>query len=173
MSRSGWSPPRRRRATPVIAFERGAIGEAIVDGVTGFLVTPGDIGSAADAVERARCRAERRAHATRHLDLERSLDSHEQLYRRLVGALRPGPFVAESQHWLAGRQVVTGASAVASEPPPPRRLRRPAPTPFAARDSEALDRLAARIRGSGGEATPAPTDVRRADEVERLFGLDR
>ena len=41
---------------------------------------------------------------------------------------------------------------------------------LAARDSEALDRLAARIRGSGGEATPAPTDVRRADEVERLFG---
>jgi NAD(P)-dependent dehydrogenase (short-subunit alcohol dehydrogenase family) len=40
---------------------------------------------------------------------------------------------------------------------------------LAARDSEALDRIAGRIREGGGEATPAPADVSRADEVERLF----
>ena len=60
----------------------------IVDKVTGFLVRPGEIGSAADAVSRASrlSRAECRAHATGHLDLERSLDAHEQLYRHLSGA---------------------------------------------------------------------------------------
>jgi NAD(P)-dependent dehydrogenase (short-subunit alcohol dehydrogenase family) len=40
---------------------------------------------------------------------------------------------------------------------------------LAARDREALDGVAARIRNSGGEATPAPTDVGRVDDVERLF----
>ena len=37
--------------TPVVAFDRGAIGEVIVDEGTGFLVAPDDIGAAADAVE--------------------------------------------------------------------------------------------------------------------------
>jgi UDP-glucose:tetrahydrobiopterin glucosyltransferase len=92
---AGWDEPfgmvaaeAQACGTPVVAFERGAIGEVIVDGVTGFLLPPGDIGSAADAVGRASglSRAECRTHATRHLDLERSLDAHEQLYRRLVGA---------------------------------------------------------------------------------------
>ena len=41
---------------------------------------------------------------------------------------------------------------------------------LAARDREALDRIAGRIRESGGEATPAPTDVSRPDDVDRLFG---
>jgi hypothetical protein len=56
--------------------------------VTGFLVAPGEIGSAADAVSRASglSRAKCRAHATHHLDLERSLDAHEQLYQHLVAA---------------------------------------------------------------------------------------
>jgi glycosyltransferase involved in cell wall biosynthesis len=92
---AGWDEPfgmvaaeAQACGTPVVAFERGAIGEVIVDGVTGFLVTPAEIGSAADAVVRASglSRAECRAHATRHLDLERSLDAHEQLYGHLVGA---------------------------------------------------------------------------------------
>jgi glycosyltransferase involved in cell wall biosynthesis len=92
---AGWDEPfgmvaaeAQACGTPVVAFDRGAIAEVVVDGVTGFLVTPGDIGSAADAVARASrlSRAACRAHATRHLDLERSLDDHEQLYRRVVGA---------------------------------------------------------------------------------------
>ena len=72
--------------TPVVAFNRGALGEVIVDGVTGFLVAPDDIQGAADGVQRMTqiSRAECREHAERHLDLERSLDAHEQLYRRVV-----------------------------------------------------------------------------------------
>jgi glycosyltransferase involved in cell wall biosynthesis len=72
--------------TPVVAFKRGGLGEIVVDGVTGFLVAPDDIQAAADGVRRttqiscAACRA----HAERHLDLERSLDAHEQLYRRVI-----------------------------------------------------------------------------------------
>jgi NAD(P)-dependent dehydrogenase (short-subunit alcohol dehydrogenase family) len=40
---------------------------------------------------------------------------------------------------------------------------------LAARDREALDAIARRIGESGGQATPAPTDVSKADDVERLF----
>jgi len=72
--------------TPVVAFNRGGLGEIITDGVTGFLVAPDDNGGAADRVERITeiSRAACREHAERHLDLERSLDAHEHLYRRIV-----------------------------------------------------------------------------------------
>jgi len=40
---------------------------------------------------------------------------------------------------------------------------------LSARDDEALDGIAGRIRDSGGEATPAPADVSDADDVDRLF----
>jgi glycosyltransferase involved in cell wall biosynthesis len=74
--------------TPVVAFNRGALGEVIASELTGFLVAPDDIDAAADAVRRSTglSRSECRAHAERNLDLERSLDAHEQLYRRAVGA---------------------------------------------------------------------------------------
>jgi UDP-glucose:tetrahydrobiopterin glucosyltransferase len=73
---------------PVVAFKRGALGEVIVDELTGFLVAPDDIRAAADAVGRTTglSRSECRAHAERRLDLERSLNAHERVYRRLVGA---------------------------------------------------------------------------------------
>jgi glycosyltransferase involved in cell wall biosynthesis len=73
--------------TPVVAFRRGALGEVISDGLTGFLVPPGDLRAAADAVARAAgiSRAACRDHAESHLDLERSLDAHERLYRRVAG----------------------------------------------------------------------------------------
>ena len=72
--------------TPVVAFRRGGLAEVIADGVTGFLVTPGDLRAAADGVRRATgiSRPACRAHAERHLDLDRSLDAHEQLYWRVV-----------------------------------------------------------------------------------------
>jgi glycosyltransferase involved in cell wall biosynthesis len=72
--------------TPVVAFNRGGLGEIIVDGVTGFLVAPDDIQAAADSIRRTTqiSRAACREHAERHLDLERSLDAHEQLYRRVI-----------------------------------------------------------------------------------------
>ncbi len=73
--------------TPVVAFKRGGLGEMIDDGVTGFLVAPDDIRAAADSVRRTTeiSRSACRDHAVSHLDLERSLDAHEQLYRRVVG----------------------------------------------------------------------------------------
>ena len=72
--------------TPVVAFRRGALEEVILNGVTGFLVTPDDIDAAAEAVVRVTelSRAACREHAENHLDLELSLDTHEQLYRRVA-----------------------------------------------------------------------------------------
>jgi UDP-glucose:tetrahydrobiopterin glucosyltransferase len=73
--------------TPVVAFRRGALGEVIADGVTGYLVPPDDVRAAAEAVGKT-ARISRRAcreHAERHLDLERSLDAHERLYQRMAG----------------------------------------------------------------------------------------
>ncbi|HWD76545.1 MAG TPA: glycosyltransferase [Solirubrobacteraceae bacterium] len=74
--------------TPVVAFRRGALDEVIVDTVTGFLVAPDDLLAAADAVRRSArlSHADCRAHAESHLDLELSLDSHEQVYRRVARA---------------------------------------------------------------------------------------
>jgi glycosyltransferase involved in cell wall biosynthesis len=73
--------------TPVVAFRRGGLSEVIMDGVTGFLVPPDDVGAAAEAVAKAAgiSRAACREHAADHLDLERSLDAHERLYRRVTG----------------------------------------------------------------------------------------
>lgn len=80
--------------TPVVAFRRGGLGEIIVEGVTGFLVAPDDIQKAADGVRRTAqiSRAACREHAERSLDLERSLDAHELLYRRVIRR-RPGTVV--------------------------------------------------------------------------------
>lgn len=73
--------------TPVVAFRRGALGEVIADGRTGFLVPPGDLRAAAGAIAAASgiSRPACRDHAEAHLDLERSLDAHERLYRRVAG----------------------------------------------------------------------------------------
>ena len=73
--------------TPVVAFKRGALGEVIVDGLTGFLVAPDDVRAAADAVRLTAglSRSDCRDHAEHNLDLEGSLEAHEQLYRRVVG----------------------------------------------------------------------------------------
>jgi UDP-glucose:tetrahydrobiopterin glucosyltransferase len=72
--------------TPVVGYRRGGLGEVIADGVTGFLVPPGDVQAAVDAVGRTSgiSRPACREHAEGHLDLERSLDAHERLYRQVV-----------------------------------------------------------------------------------------
>jgi len=74
--------------TPVVAFRRGGLGEVIADGVTGFLVPPGDLQAAADAVGRTAgiSRAACRSYAEGHLDLEQSLDAHERFYDRMVSS---------------------------------------------------------------------------------------
>ena len=73
--------------TPVVGFRRGGLGEVLADGVTGYLVPPGDVGAAVDAVGRTAgiSRSACRDHAEGHLDLERSLDAHERLYRQVAG----------------------------------------------------------------------------------------
>jgi len=79
--------------TPVVAFRRGGLAEIIADGVTGFLVPPDDIQAAAASLAKVSqiSRAACRDHAERHLDLERSLDAHEQLYRRVTSPMTTGP----------------------------------------------------------------------------------
>ena len=90
---AGWEEPfgmvaaeAQACGTPVVAFRRGALAEVIVDGVTGFLVAPGDIAAAADAATRSTelSRSQCREHAERNLDLGLSLDAHEQLYARVA-----------------------------------------------------------------------------------------
>jgi len=91
---AGWDEPFGMAAaeaqacgTPVVAFRRGALGEVISDGLTGFLVPPGDLQAAAGAAGRAAgiSRPACRRHAEAHLDLARSLDAHERLYRQVAG----------------------------------------------------------------------------------------
>lgn len=73
--------------TPAIAFPNGALAEAIIDGVTGFLVA--DAAAMARAIPRAgaidpdRCRAVARARFDEAAMVARYLD----LYRRLAGGL--------------------------------------------------------------------------------------
>src|SRR3954453_4313117 len=78
--------------------------------------------------------------------------------------------VPDGGHWLNGRSaLVTGASRGIGAATAEAIAAAGAHVVLAARDREALDAVAARIRDSGGEATPAPTDVSKVDDVERLF----
>ena len=72
--------------TPIVAYRRGGLPENVADGVSGILVSPGDMTGATHAVGRAVAlsRTACRRHAQAHLDLESSLDAHEALYERLV-----------------------------------------------------------------------------------------
>jgi glycosyltransferase involved in cell wall biosynthesis len=69
--------------TPVVAFRRGALPEVVSDSLTGFLVADAPAAVQAlkriDEIGRSSCRR----HAQDNLDLERCLDAHETLYRRL------------------------------------------------------------------------------------------
>jgi glycosyltransferase involved in cell wall biosynthesis len=71
--------------TPVIAYRRGALPEVVVDGRTGFLVRPDDVGAAARALLAVRTikREACRQHAVEHLSLDASLAAHERLYQTL------------------------------------------------------------------------------------------
>jgi NAD(P)-dependent dehydrogenase (short-subunit alcohol dehydrogenase family) len=79
--------------------------------------------------------------------------------------------VAEARHWLAGRLVVvTGASRGIGAATAEAIAATGAHVVLAARDREALQIVATRIREGGGEATAVPTDVSSAADVKRLFG---
>jgi 3-oxoacyl-[acyl-carrier protein] reductase len=78
--------------------------------------------------------------------------------------------VAEPTHWLAGRlAVVTGASRGIGAASAEAIAAAGAHVFLAARDREALDAVARRIRDAGGQATAVATDVSIAADVERLF----
>jgi UDP-glucose:tetrahydrobiopterin glucosyltransferase len=70
--------------TPVVAFASGNLPEVVVDGLTGFVTRPQNVGEAAVALERVSAieRAACRQHAELHLDLVPTLDAHERLYRK-------------------------------------------------------------------------------------------
>ena len=72
--------------------------------------------------------------------------------------------------WLAGRlAVVTGASRGIGAATAAAVAAAGAHVVLAARDRQALDGVAGRIKDAGGQATPVPTDVSNEAEVERLF----
>jgi glycosyltransferase involved in cell wall biosynthesis len=80
-------------AKPVIATAIGGIPEAVVDGVTGFLIPRGDARSMADAMVRLaddetlrlRMGQEGRKRAKALFDLNRFVLEHEKLYLRVLG----------------------------------------------------------------------------------------
>jgi NAD(P)-dependent dehydrogenase (short-subunit alcohol dehydrogenase family) len=77
--------------------------------------------------------------------------------------------VRDPVHWLAGRvALVTGASRGIGAATAEAIAAAGARVVLAARDSEALDAVAAGIRSAGGEAMAVPTDVSKSAEVERL-----
>ena len=78
--------------------------------------------------------------------------------------------MGDQGHWLSGRlAVVTGASRGIGAATAEAIAAAGAHVFLAARDGEALNNVAGRIRQAGGAATPVPTDVSQAGEVERLF----
>ncbi len=90
---AGWDEPfglvaaeAQACSTPVVAYRRGGLQDIIIDGVTGFLVAPGDVDAAASALcrvtelDRTGCRR----HAEVHLDIEAVLDAHERVYRGIL-----------------------------------------------------------------------------------------
>jgi NAD(P)-dependent dehydrogenase (short-subunit alcohol dehydrogenase family) len=78
--------------------------------------------------------------------------------------------VSEPTHWLTGRlALVTGASRGIGAASAEAIAAAGAHVVLAARDREALDAVAGRIRDAGGEATTAVTDVSKVDDVDRLF----
>ena len=75
-------------------------------------------------------------------------------------------------HWLGGRvAVVTGASRGIGAAAAAAIAAAGAQVVLAARDRDALDRVAGQIRHAGGEAIPVPTDVSKGADVERLFAV--
>ena len=86
--------------------------------------------------------------------------------QRLPGEASP----ASSVRWLAGRlAVVTGASRGIGAATAAAVAAAGAHVVLAARDQQALDGVARRIKDAGGQATPVPTDVSDEAAVERLF----
>jgi len=72
--------------TPVIAYDRGALGEVIHHADTGFLVPADDVAGAAQRVRQLGTisRADCRRHAEANLSLEAAITAHERLYQQVT-----------------------------------------------------------------------------------------
>jgi glycosyltransferase involved in cell wall biosynthesis len=72
--------------TPVVAFNRGAMPELIVDGVTGYLVEPGDNDGYVKAVEKARLldRKKCREHIERNFSIKKMVSEYLKLYQKII-----------------------------------------------------------------------------------------
>jgi NAD(P)-dependent dehydrogenase (short-subunit alcohol dehydrogenase family) len=82
------------------------------------------------------------------------------------------PLPAPPTRWLTGRlAVVTGASRGIGAATAAAMAAAGAHVVLAARDRQALERVAGRIKDAGGQATPVPTDVSNETAVARLFAL--
>ncbi len=80
--------------------------------------------------------------------------------------------MSDPVHWLDGRvAVVTGASRGIGAATAAAVAAAGAHVVLAARDGDALDRVASDIRQAGGAATPVPADVSKEADVERLFAV--
>ncbi len=73
--------------TPVIAYARGGLREVVADARTGWLVAPGDVAAAADAVQRlgALDRRACRSWVEQRFSLAAMLDAHERFYATVLG----------------------------------------------------------------------------------------
>jgi NAD(P)-dependent dehydrogenase (short-subunit alcohol dehydrogenase family) len=92
------------------------------------------------------------------------------LVGELVQRLPKGTPPVSPARWLAGRlAVVTGASRGIGAATAAAVAAAGAHVVLAARDRQALDGVAGRIKEAGGQATPVPTDVSNEAAVERLF----
>jgi glycosyltransferase involved in cell wall biosynthesis len=80
--------------TPVVASRRGALAEVVLDGVTGYVVTAGDVIAAAAALRRVNelSRGDCRRHAVDALNLGATVTAHEALYAQIASTGRsPSP----------------------------------------------------------------------------------
>ena len=74
--------------TPVIAFDRGAAGEVVEDGVTGFVLPPDDVEATAAAVDRV-SELDRKACRKRveeNFTVDKMVEGYEAAYRKLLAS---------------------------------------------------------------------------------------
>lgn len=73
--------------TPVVAYDRGAVSEIVLDGKVGFVVDPNrGVGGFADAVKNINhiVRDNCRKHAVEHFSTRRMVDDYEKLYFNII-----------------------------------------------------------------------------------------